>query len=185
MLALPGLIDAHAHSDQALLRGAADGLPWKPFLLEIIWPLLAQRSQEDARVSLKLCMLEMIKSGTTCFVDSIVPSHYDFDGLAQTVVDMGMRAVLGKYVLPDALFERDESIVDTGGFSGEEESLADAERGIAAWHGAAGAACRSGLGLWCRGRSHRPAPRPVSTAGYRGLLRNMGRDHRTFRRHYR
>ncbi|MCE2529430.1 MAG: hypothetical protein J4G11_06135, partial [Acidimicrobiia bacterium] len=38
MLALPGLIDAHAHSDQALLRGAADDLPWRPFLREVIWP---------------------------------------------------------------------------------------------------------------------------------------------------
>jgi len=138
MLALPGLIDAHAHSDQALLRGAADDLPWRPYLQEVIWPLLGQRIPEDALISLKLCMLEMIKSGTTCFVDSIVPSHYDFDILAQAVVDMGMRAVLAKYVLPDALFERDASPVVKGEFSAEEESLADAVRGIQAWHGAAG-----------------------------------------------
>ena len=137
MLALPGLIDAHAHTDQTLLRSAADDLPWRPYLKNVIWPLLGQRTSEEVLIGLKLCMLEMIKSGTTCFVDSIVPSHYDFDMLAQAVVDMGMRGVLAKYVLPGTLFERDTRLVDAGSFGTEEESLADAERGIRAWHGAA------------------------------------------------
>ncbi|MDP6701020.1 MAG: amidohydrolase [Candidatus Latescibacteria bacterium] len=146
MLALPGLIDAHAHSDQALLRGAADNLPWRPYLQDVIWPLLGQRTPEDALISLKLCMLEMIKSGTTCFVDSIVPSHYDFDILAQAVVDMGMRGVLAKYVLPDTLFERDASPMVKGDLSAEDESLADAVCGIQTWHGAAGGRLQVWLG---------------------------------------
>ena len=186
MLALPGLIDAHAHSDQALLRGAADGLSWRPFLREVIWPLLSQRTQEDARVSLKLCMLEMIKSGTTCFVDSIVPSHYDFDGLAQAVVDMGMRAVLAKYVLPDALFERGESIVDTGGFSGEEESLADAERGIGVWHGAAGGRLPGvARTLGAAGGATGQRIAGFLPQGLPARCETWDGDHRTFRRHYR
>ena len=175
MLALPGLIDAHAHSDQALLRGAADDLPWKPFLKEVIWPLLGQRTQEDARISLRLCMLEMIKSGTTCFVDSIVPSHYDLDGLAQAVVDMGMRAVLAKYVLPDALFERDESIVDTGGFGGEDESLADAERGIGAWHGGAGGR----LQVWLGPLVPREEPPASASPGFYRRVSRLAAKHGT------
>ncbi len=138
MLALPGFIDAHVHSDQALLRSIADDQPWRPFLNQFIWPIMAKRSPEDALLSLKLCMLEMIKAGTTCFVDSIIPSRYPFDALAQTVADMGMRAVLTKYVMPQASFSKQGSQVDTGDIASEEGSFADAEQSIRAWHGAAG-----------------------------------------------
>lgn len=138
MLALPGFIDAHTHSDQAILRSIADDLPWQPFLNERIWRVMAKRSPQDAVLSLKLCMLEMIKAGTTCFVDSIIPLRYPFDELAQTVADMGMRAVLTKYVMPEASFARLGSQIDTGNIQSEEQSFKDARQGIKNWHGAAG-----------------------------------------------
>ena len=137
MLALPGFIDAHVHSDQALLRSIADDQPWRPFLNQFIWPIMAKRTPEDALLSLKLCMLEMIKAGTTCFVDSIIPTRYPFDALAQAVVDTGMRAVLTKYVMPQASFSKQGSRVDTGAILNEEQSFADAEQSIRAWHGGA------------------------------------------------
>lgn len=138
MLALPGFIDAHVHSDQAILRSVADDVPWRRFLKSFIWPLMSQRTTDDALISIKLCMLEMIKSGTTCFVDSIVSPLYDFDELAQAVADMGIRGVLAKYVLPQTIFDQGESLIGAGSLKSEKESLSDAERSIQTWHGAAG-----------------------------------------------
>ena len=137
MLALPGLIDAHVHSDQAILRSFADDLPWQPYLFERIFPLLKHRTTVDALASLKLCMLEMMRSGTTCFVDCMVHSRYDFDQLAQAAADMGLRVTLAKYAMPQAAIQSSTAI-DAGRVASQDESLAAIERAIRDWHGAAG-----------------------------------------------
>lgn len=138
MLALPGLIDAHAHSPQALLRSAADDVPWRPYLEEFIWPLQGRYTMEDALISLKLCLLEMLKSGTTCFVDPLVHTRYNFDPLAEAVVEMGMRAVLAKMVMDQAGLAQQAGVIDPGMLETEERSIAEADRAIRTWHGAGG-----------------------------------------------
>ncbi len=137
-IALPGLIDAHAHSPQALLRSVADDVGWRPYLEEFIWPLQAHYSPEDALASLRLCMLEMVKSGTTCFVDPLVVTRYDFDGLAKAVADSGMRAVLAKMVMDRASVAEQSGVIDERMVETEEGSLREAERAIKTWHGSAG-----------------------------------------------
>src|SRR4030065_478499 len=62
-VALPGFIDAHAHSPQAMLRGVADDLPWRPYLEKYIWPLQGSYDADDATTSLQLCVLEMLRGG--------------------------------------------------------------------------------------------------------------------------
>jgi len=146
MLALPGFIDAHSHSDQAILRSFADDMGWKPYLEDFIWPLIGHREQEDALISLKLCMLEMLKSGTTTFVDCMISSRYDFDKLAQAVVDMGMRAVLAKYLMPDSIFSQKEKAINTGEVESEEQSRSDFEQAIKTWNGTAGGRLQVWLG---------------------------------------
>lgn len=133
-LAIPGLIDVHAHSPQTMLRGAADDVPWRPYLEEFIWPLQGEYTSEDALVSLKLTLLEMLKSGTTCFVDPLVHTRYHFDGLAQAVLDMGMRAVLAKMVMDQAALAQQAGVIAPGMLETEEQSLAEADRAIRTWH---------------------------------------------------
>ena len=41
-------------------------------------------------------MLEMIKSGTTTFLESLLHSRYGFDGVAQSVDESGMRGILSE-----------------------------------------------------------------------------------------
>jgi cytosine/adenosine deaminase-related metal-dependent hydrolase len=136
MFALPGLIDTHAHSPQALLRSAADDLPWRPYLEDFIWPLQGAYTPETAEISMRLCLLEMMKSGTTCFVDPLVHSRYDFNRLAQTVLDMGMRSVMAKMVMDQAVLAQQAQIIDEGMLETEERSLAAAADAIEKWHGA-------------------------------------------------
>ena len=64
---LPGLIDTHVHTAQAMIRGCADDLGLIDWLFKRVWVLQGNYSFEDGRASAALCALEMIKSGTTSF----------------------------------------------------------------------------------------------------------------------
>ncbi|KXA97121.1 hypothetical protein AKJ39_03655 [candidate division MSBL1 archaeon SCGC-AAA259J03] len=69
-LILPGFVDSHVHLGQALIRACADDMPLVPWLNERVLPLQGIGYQEgDGKVSAKLCALEMIKSGTTTFIE--------------------------------------------------------------------------------------------------------------------
>ena len=98
-LILPGLIDTHVHTAQALIRGCADDLRLLDWLTKRVWVLQGHYSQDDARASAALCALEMIKSGTTSFVESMLAEIYGFDGVAEIVIRSGLRAALAKIVM--------------------------------------------------------------------------------------
>jgi cytosine/adenosine deaminase-related metal-dependent hydrolase len=112
MLALPGLIDAHAHADQSLLRGRTDDLPWVPFLAEWIDPYLSGRDPEAAVAAYRLTMLEMIRSGTTCFVSPNVDPRDDLGALTAAVDALGVRAVLARWVDGPATLESASAAVE-------------------------------------------------------------------------
>jgi 5-methylthioadenosine/S-adenosylhomocysteine deaminase len=98
LLALPGFIDAHAHADQSVLRGRTDDLAWIPFLDDWITPYLTRRDPAWAVAAYRLTMVEMIRSGTTCFVSPNVDPGDDLGRLTAAVEAFGVRAVLAHWV---------------------------------------------------------------------------------------
>lgn len=112
-LVLPGLIDCHVHLAQALIRGCADDLPLIPWLCERVLPMQGSYSPKEGELSAKLCCLEMIKSGTTTFVECLLHWRYGFEEIARVVEASGMRGVLSKSLMnlrgyadqPDAIPE--------------------------------------------------------------------------------
>lgn len=88
--AIPGLINMHTHSAMTLFRGYADDLELHDWLKNHIWPLEAKLTEEDVYWGSKLACLEMIKSGTTCFVDM----YWHPLGSARAVEEMGIRGVI-------------------------------------------------------------------------------------------
>lgn len=69
LLWMPGLVDGHTHTSQQLLRGRL--LDEKP----VIWkrvnvPFECRLDEESSRLSAQLAALEMIRSGTTGFIDA-------------------------------------------------------------------------------------------------------------------
>ncbi len=87
---LPGFVNAHTHSPMVLLRGRAEDLPFKRWLEEAIWPRERFFSREDIYWASLLAIMEMIKSGITCFLD-----HYFYlDEVATACQETGIRAVL-------------------------------------------------------------------------------------------
>lgn len=89
---MPGLINTHGHAAMALLRGYADDLPLMEWLETKCWPIEDKLTAEDVYWGSQLAILEMLKTGTTCFTDM----YYFMDRVAQAVEESGIRAVLSR-----------------------------------------------------------------------------------------
>lgn len=90
-LVLPGLINTHTHLPMTLMRGYGDELSLEKWLNECIWPIEARLDEKFVEAGAKLSLLEMISTGTTCFVDM-----YFFEDLLATVAKkVGMRGYMG------------------------------------------------------------------------------------------
>ncbi|PYI54872.1 amidohydrolase [Paenibacillus flagellatus] len=89
-LYMPGLVNTHGHAAMSLLRGYGDDLALQVWLQEKMWPNEAKFTGEDVRWGTLLSILEMLKGGTTAFVDM-----YDhMDEVARAVEQSGMRGCL-------------------------------------------------------------------------------------------
>ena len=137
MLVLPGLVDTHIHLAQALIRGCADDTSLIDWLQKFVWPLQGNFEAEDGRVSAELCMLEMIKSGTTTFLESLLHSRYGFDGIAKGVEGSGMRGILSKTVMGLPGYGTERSIMHPGMVEDAETCLREVEDNFERWNGAA------------------------------------------------
>lgn len=71
-IVIPGLISTHMHTAQTLLRGTADDLELVSWLCERIWVLQGNFTEKDGYAAARLSIGEMLLSGTTCFLESMV-----------------------------------------------------------------------------------------------------------------
>ncbi len=104
---IPGLINTHMHTAQTLLRGTADDLELVSWLCERIWPLQGNFTTEDGYAAARLSIVEMLKSGTTTFLESMFADRYGFDGLCRAVEESGIRGCLGKIVMDVGTYASD------------------------------------------------------------------------------
>jgi 5-methylthioadenosine/S-adenosylhomocysteine deaminase len=66
---LPGLVNLHTHLAMGLLRGFGDDMHLEAWLNQRIWPAEAKIGEPEMRAGVDLGLLEMIRSGTTSFLD--------------------------------------------------------------------------------------------------------------------
>ena len=67
---MPGLINTHTHAPMVLYRGLADDLALMDWLQKYIFPAEARTvTREFVRAGTRLAALEMIRSGTSTYVD--------------------------------------------------------------------------------------------------------------------
>lgn len=121
LLFLPGLLNTHGHAAMSLLRGYGDDMVLQNWLQEKMWPMEAKFSGADVYAGTALSVLEMLKGGTTTFLDM-----YDhMDQVAKVVEESGIRAVLTRGVIglcpPDI----------------QDQKLQEAIRFARDWHGKA------------------------------------------------
>ena len=87
---MPGLIDSHMHTGQQLLKGLV--LDAKPIIwTRVMLPFESTLTSEKMQLSAKAAALEMIKSGTSGFVDA---GSYFMEAAAEVYVQSGLRGCL-------------------------------------------------------------------------------------------
>ncbi|KAL3473681.1 hypothetical protein BJX99DRAFT_261082 [Aspergillus californicus] len=95
---IPGLVNTHAHLVQSLLRGLAEDLPLHNWLCDAIWPLESVYEGDDGYHAARLTIAEMLKTGTTTFLDPMVTYRAGWENVCRAVGEMGIRGCLGKLV---------------------------------------------------------------------------------------
>jgi 5-methylthioadenosine/S-adenosylhomocysteine deaminase len=94
--AMPGLIDAHVHLSETLSRAVfPDVLGTRAWVFHWAKPFYAHVDDEDERVSVLLGTAEMLRSGTTCFLD--MGAQNDAGLTARAAASVGMRGIVGRH----------------------------------------------------------------------------------------
>jgi 5-methylthioadenosine/S-adenosylhomocysteine deaminase len=88
---MPGLINGHNHSAMVLFRGMADDMKLMEWLNDYVFPMEARFvNPEFIKTGTRLACWEMIRGGTTTFVDM----YFYPDVIANVIEQCGLRAVI-------------------------------------------------------------------------------------------
>ena len=134
---MPGLIDCHVHLAQALIRGTADDVDLIPWLRDYVWVLQGNFTPDDGKASAELCIAEMLKSGTTSFLESMIHKRYGMDGIAQVVERTGIRGCLSKLFMDWTGYAGEDAIMYEGMIEDGEECISETLAMHKKWQGAA------------------------------------------------
>ena len=128
-LVMPGLINAHTHVYMTLHRNYADDLAFFDWL-DKVQQVEDGMTEEDVYWATLLGIIEMIKSGTTCFVDMTIKSAQETEGprsaASGAVRDSGFRAVISRGLAGVA--DSEESLMKYGQAVREMEMFRDESR---------------------------------------------------------
>lgn len=91
---IPGLINTHCHTVQSLLRGLAEDLWLHPWMCDAIWPLEAAYDKDDGYHAARLTIAELLKGGTTTFLEAMLTHTAGFENVVRAVGESGIRACL-------------------------------------------------------------------------------------------
>src|SRR5579859_14242 len=94
---MPGLVQAHVHLCQTLMRGMAVDLPLLEWLRARIWPLEAAHDARTLASSAQLGLVEMMLAGTTTILD--MGTVRDHEVVFDACVRAGIRAISGKAMM--------------------------------------------------------------------------------------
>jgi 5-methylthioadenosine/S-adenosylhomocysteine deaminase len=95
LLLCPPMINGHTHAAMTLFRGFGDDMALMEWLRTRIWPAEAKLEPEDVYWGTRLACVEMIRSGTTKFVDM----YWHGGEVARAVVDSGIRAIVSSVII--------------------------------------------------------------------------------------
>ncbi|MGC9397620.1 MAG: amidohydrolase family protein [Anaerolineae bacterium] len=137
---MPGMVNAHTHLFQTMIRGLADDKPLLAWLKAAIWPVAQALTEEDAYLAAMVGLVENIRGGATSVIDHqyVHTEPGNDDGVCRAAAETGVRLVLARgwadMDYHEAFMETPERII------GEMHRLYDA------WHGAAEGRIRLAFG---------------------------------------
>ena len=85
----PGMINTLTHVAMSVMKGSLDDMTFQDFL-DRAFKVDSERSDKDIVIGARLGCMEMIRGGTTTFVDL----YYSQDVIAGAVEDAGIRGIL-------------------------------------------------------------------------------------------
>ncbi len=103
-LVMPGLVNSHLHSNEALYKGRYDNMPLEVWML-YAYPILAARPLPPRLIYLRsmLVAMESLRTGVTCITDDLYESPKSELSLMGAVVDayddVGIRATVSAHVV--------------------------------------------------------------------------------------
>lgn len=94
--AVPGFVDTHVHLSETLSRGVfPDVLSTQAWVFHWAKPFYGHVGPEDERVSVMLGVAEMLRSGTTCFLDMGAQNGTEIT--AKAAGELGIRGITGRH----------------------------------------------------------------------------------------
>jgi cytosine/adenosine deaminase-related metal-dependent hydrolase len=94
----PGLVNSHIHlTGEPLARGfVPENLGFDDLIFNWLCPLYAMYTEDEERLSAELAATEMLKSGTTSFLEAGTIKHVD--AVVDALVGIGIRGRVGKWI---------------------------------------------------------------------------------------
>ena len=91
-IVMPGLINCHTHLGMSIFRATNDDLTLDSWLNDKIWPIEDKLTDDDLYYTTLLSMVEMIKTGSTCFNDM----YFGYKGSIPAIKKCGVRGIYGR-----------------------------------------------------------------------------------------
>jgi cytosine/adenosine deaminase-related metal-dependent hydrolase len=136
----PGFVDSHVHLSETLSRAVfPDNLNTRAWVFHWAKPFYAHVSEQDEYVGTLLGAVEMLRAGTTCFLD--MGSQYDPGIVVKAIEKIGMRGITGRHAAdnpPDELPRGwDDEMVKHHFFADAETALKELESCVLKYNNAA------------------------------------------------
>jgi 5-methylthioadenosine/S-adenosylhomocysteine deaminase len=143
--ATPGFIDSHVHLSETLSRASfPDSIDTREWVFQWVMPYYGALTPDDERVAVRLAACEMLRSGTTCFLD--MGAINDPRITVPALADVGIRAVTGRHAadtIPAFVPERwSESMIERHFFPSARAALDELEACVRDLDGYAGGLIR-------------------------------------------
>src|SRR5579872_1845890 len=138
--ATPGFIDAHVHLSEMLSRGMyPDDVNTREWVFNWAMPFYAHLGEEDERVGALLTTAEMLRCGTTCFLD--MGAQSDVAVTAGAIETTGIRGITGRHAadqLPKTIPAGwPEGVLKRHFFPSADAALEALGAAVRQWHGKA------------------------------------------------
>src|SRR5205807_8950597 len=92
---VPGMVNAHAHSNENWFRGLWDNLPLEPWML-FSYPVLAAPAQSADEIYTRTLLggIELLRSGATTVVDFLYEDEDSLEPVVRAYRELGLRALI-------------------------------------------------------------------------------------------
>ena len=120
-IVMPGLVNAHVHLFQTLIRGLSDNRSLIPWLEDTAFPVYENMTPENISLSVQMGIVENVRGGATALTDNFTvrQSPAGYDAVFRAAKESGIRYKMARGYsdtgYPEALMETGDEIIESTG----------------------------------------------------------------------